>query len=507
MGDIIIGKHTLESLTSGMYSDPYVVFREYIQNATDSIDAAYKARILKHGIDKITISLNPAERQIVIEDNGLGVESENAEKTLVSIGNSQKSSDNDRGFRGIGRLSALSYCSKLTFETSYAGENIGTRITFDAKKLSDLLMASNDVDVSVIDVLQKVYFVNTFPSCETDHYFRVFLNGVEESSGLNKYDDVLDYLSQNVPVPYSPEFSWGKEIVKRLKSEGYFEKKYNIYLSFGGKTIPVYKPYKDEFLVDKGKNITDGIKDISIIKIQQASGELSAIGWIAQTNYLGSIYDKTVKGIRIRKGNILIGDSQTLNVVFKDARFNGWSVGEIFAVDTHLVPNARRDNFEKNPAFFALHEQLTTIAAGIAKDIRAASLKRNAELANAVKHTETIIKDADVALASGVSANKKGTITQKLVGAQEQLLASNPKNESDEYYQEIAFEELDMLIGTLKGATSFKAINSIDSLNKTEKKILEHVFTVIVNQLGPDADRLIDALIEDFSGNKESFYS
>ena len=28
MSSIVIGKHTLESLTSGMYSDPYVVFRE-----------------------------------------------------------------------------------------------------------------------------------------------------------------------------------------------------------------------------------------------------------------------------------------------------------------------------------------------------------------------------------------------------------------------------------------------------------------------------------------------
>ena len=503
MGDIIIGKHTLESLTSGMYSDPYVVFREYIQNATDSIDAAYKARILKHGIDKITISLNPAEREIVIEDNGLGVESESAEKTLVSIGNSQKSSDNDRGFRGIGRLSALSYCSELTFETSYTGENIGTRVIFDAKKLSDLLMASNDVDVSVIDVLQKVYFVNTFPSCETDHYFRVIMSGVEESSGLNKYDDVFDYLSQNVPVPYSPEFSWGKEIVKRLKSEGYLERKYNIYLSFGGKTIPVYKPYKDEFIVDKGKNITDKIKDISIIKIQQTSGELSAIGWLAQTNYLGSIYDKTIKGIRIRKGNILIGDSQTLNVVFKDARFNGWSVGELFAVDAHLVPNARRDNFEKNPAFFALHEQLTTIAAGIAKDIRTASLKRNAELSNAVKRTETIIKDADAALVNGVAANEKGTITQKLVGAQEQLLASSPKNESDEYYQEIAFEELDMLIGNIQGATSYKAINLSESLTKTEKKILEIVFDAIVGVDAKQSDKYIEAILAKFDSKME----
>ena len=41
-----------------------------------------------------------------------------------------------------------------------------------------------------------------------------------------------------------------------------------------------------------------------------------------------------------------------MNVVFKDARFNGWSIGEVFAVDTRLIPNARRDNFEKNPSYF-----------------------------------------------------------------------------------------------------------------------------------------------------------
>lgn len=503
MGEIVIGKHTLESLTSGMYSDPYVVFREYIQNSTDSIDAAYKARILKRGVDKITISLDPSERRIVIEDNGMGVANGNAENTLVSIGNSRKSSDNNRGFRGIGRLSALSYCSELTFETSYAGENIGTRVTFDANKLSDLLMTNDDADVSVIDVLQKIYSVNTFSECETAHYFRVVLSGVEESSGLNRYDDVVDYLSQNVPVPYSPEFSWGKEIVRRLNSKGCFEREYNIYISFGGKTVPVYKPYKDEFLVDKGKNITDKIKDISIIKMQQTSGKLSAIGWIAQTNYLGSIYDKAVRGIRIRKGNIMIGDSQTLNVVFKDARFNGWSVGEVFVMDAQLVPNARRDNFEKNPAFFALYEQLTTIAASISKDIRAASLKRNAELANAVKRTETIIKNADTALAEGVSADEKSTLTQQLVGAQEQLLASRPKNESDEYYQEIAFEELDVLIGNVRGATTYKAINLSDSLSKTEKRILELVFDAIISVDAKQGDKYIEAILTKFASKTE----
>ena len=115
---IIIGKHTLESLTSGMYSDPYVVFREYIQNSVDSIDVAISKRILKTGEDQIVVQLRPTEQEIIIRDNGIGISNIEAEKVLISIGNSQKTSDSARGFRGIGRLAALSYCKQLIFRTS-----------------------------------------------------------------------------------------------------------------------------------------------------------------------------------------------------------------------------------------------------------------------------------------------------------------------------------------------------------------------------------------------------
>ena len=71
--NIIIGKHTLESLTSGMYADPFVVFREYVQNCVDSIDNAVSQGILKRGEEQITVRLSPLERRIVIRDNGLGI--------------------------------------------------------------------------------------------------------------------------------------------------------------------------------------------------------------------------------------------------------------------------------------------------------------------------------------------------------------------------------------------------------------------------------------------------
>ena len=495
---IIIGKHTLESLTSGMYSDPYVVFREYIQNSVDAIDTAIKRGILKNGEDQIVVQLRPTEQEIIIRDNGTGIACSEAEKVLISIGNSQKTADSSRGFRGIGRLAALSYCKQVVFQTSFFGENKATIITIDANKLSDLLLDSSDLDVSVVDVLQKVYEVKTKQEKEDAHYFVVRLIGVDENSRLNAHDDVVDYLSQNTPVPYAPEFVWGKEVCNRLSKEGYDIQSYNIMVQFGTKVQVIYKPYKDKVLVDKGKSIYDAIQDIELVKIERPNGTLVAIGWLAITNYRGSIYDKSVKGIRLRKGNILVGDHQTLNVAFKDARFNGWSMGEIYATDKELIPNARRDNFEKNQAYFILFEQISLLAATITKKIRSASLKRNKELSIVMEQLDQATKMASDALDNGIVSGQKGGITQKLKSAHDAISNLAIKDNTDEHFREIAFEELDMLIGKFKGVTSYKALNTIDKLSNTEKKILERVFNTICNMEIDNANVIIDTIINEF---------
>ncbi len=495
---IIIGKHTLESLTSGMYSDPYVVFREYIQNSVDSIDTAIKKGIIRIGEDQIVVQLRPTEQEIIIRDNGTGIEQNEAEKVLISIGNSQKASDSSRGFRGIGRLAALSYCKQLVFQTSYSGENKATIITIDANKLSKLLMDSTGVDVSVVDVLQKVYEVKTKPEKENTHYFVVRLIGVDDNSKLNDHDEVVDYLSQNTPVPFDPAFVWGKEICSRLRKEACDVQSYNIMVQYGTTVQSIYKPYKDKILVDKGKSIYDNIQDIEIVKIAHPNGTLAAVGWLAKTNYMGSIYDRTVKGIRLRKGNILVGDHQTLNVVFKDARFNGWSMGEIYATDVNLIPNARRDNFEKNQTYFVLFEQLSLLAAMITKEIRSASLKRNSELSNAMEQLDKATKLASEAIDNGITSVQKGTITQKLKSAHDAVSKSIAKDKTNEYFQEIAFEELDMLIGKFKGVTSYKALNTIEKLSNTEKRILERVFNVIESMEIDNAKDIIDEIINEF---------
>ena len=65
--------------------------------------------------------------------------------------------------------------------------------------------------------------------------------------------------------------------------------------------------------------------------------------------------------------------------------------------------------------------------------------------------------------------------------AQNLLGGVSANGDADAYFQEIAFEELDMLIGRIKGATSYKALNTIEHLSTTEKHILERVFNILLS--------------------------
>ena len=73
--DISIGKFTLESLTTGMYSEPESCYREYIQNAVDSIDMAIESGLLQLEDSRIEIIVDEDHQVISIKDNGTGISS------------------------------------------------------------------------------------------------------------------------------------------------------------------------------------------------------------------------------------------------------------------------------------------------------------------------------------------------------------------------------------------------------------------------------------------------
>src|ERR1700684_2915492 len=112
--DIRIGKDVIEILTSGMYVSPVTIYREYIQNAADSIDAARSEGILSsRSRGRVAVELDHATRSERIRDNGVAIAASAALSTLLSVGASPKRGTQARGFRGVGRLSGLAYCREI----------------------------------------------------------------------------------------------------------------------------------------------------------------------------------------------------------------------------------------------------------------------------------------------------------------------------------------------------------------------------------------------------------
>ncbi len=58
----VFGKNVIETLSEGMYDNPLFLFREYIQNSADALDAALSTGIIEPNEGVIIISIIPEKR-------------------------------------------------------------------------------------------------------------------------------------------------------------------------------------------------------------------------------------------------------------------------------------------------------------------------------------------------------------------------------------------------------------------------------------------------------------
>lgn len=221
MGEPVAGKFLLEILTKGMYSNPMHVYREYIQNSTDSIDKAVADGLISESEAAIHIQIDNAKCLVLIRDNGIGISVEKAKEILLSIGDSEKNGVDERGFRGIGRLAGLAYAKEVQFITSAYGENVKTVMTCDCIKMQRLLQKSNKETTDVMETFKAIStFATDQPEDKNIHYFEVRMLGVPMDSGLLEENDVWSYLAETAPVDFdSQKFSQAQKI------RDYFEKK------------------------------------------------------------------------------------------------------------------------------------------------------------------------------------------------------------------------------------------------------------------------------------------
>lgn len=371
-----VGKFILDTLSIGMYSNPLMLLREYVQNSVDAIDEYSTKHGYKNSEPQIEITINGRSKSITISDNGFGIPIEQAWSSLHDLGRSVKKLSHNRGFRGIGRLGGLGYCSVLKFITKAKGEQVYTVSEWDCAKLRTLLSHDNQIAMDVIELIDEVVSFSQYPYHESvnDHFFSVELHNVISSRDILMNVPVIkSYLAQVAPVPFDQKkFKFANKIEEYLAVHVPKYKTYTILVNKEG----VYKPYTNE--VPIGKGIVDHISDIKFIKFQDGNHTL-AHGWLAGISLLGSISPTSnVDGIRLRTGNILVGDNYSLCELFRERRFNNYLVGEIHIVDHNIIPNSRRDGFEDNDAKDALYNEIIKgIGLPYSKTIREASSQRN----------------------------------------------------------------------------------------------------------------------------------
>lgn len=371
--EVRVGKDLLELISSAMYVEPLTAYREYLQNAADSLDEARQQGLLAGNIvGKIEIELDQVARSVRIRDNGAVPRASEAIDRLLALGGSSKRGTTARGFRGVGRLAALGYAQFLVFRTRAEGETAVTEIIWDARKLRSALA---DPDIrGLSDIIREMVEIRTVPADDRPaRFFEVEIGRITRQRGDRLLDPtaVEAYVSQIAPVPFAEDFSHGAAITSALRAVGPLGE---FVVTIDG-SPPVTRPHHDVFGFGSAEA---QVHEVKILELPGMDGGLAAIAWFAHHDYKGAIAGAAlVKGVRVRVGNIQVGDQSILEQIFPESRFNSWTVGEVHVFDQRIVPNGRRDEFEANAHYANLVNHLSPIGRDIARRCRTSSTLRS----------------------------------------------------------------------------------------------------------------------------------
>ena len=338
-----IGKYVIDSLTRSMYEDSRCIYREYIQNAADQIDIAREQHLEENDYYEIHIRIFRNQRRIEIEDTATGV-SASQQDTFKDVATSQKQRGKHKGFRGIGRLGGLGYCTTLTFETSYKGEVVKTLMHWDAAKMNRIVDDEMDESEASNVIDDCTSFEEQAESLEK-HYFKVIMENVTDDRLLD-VNNIRNYLSMVAPVDYPTQFGIFSSKIKRyVQNNNIALDVYNIFIGDESGEEQIYKGYTTK--IKDARNGDYDIRDIKIFDRKDKDSNLIYWGWYSVSELRGQIPANNVAyGIRLRCKNIQVGDERTCRNFFLaegDKRFSQYFYGELYVETLQLMPDARRD--------------------------------------------------------------------------------------------------------------------------------------------------------------------
>lgn len=514
----VFGKNVIETLSEGMYDNPLFLFREYVQNAADAIDAAVHEKILKKGTGQIEVVVNADERLITFEDNGIGIPHRSVKKMLANIGDSQKDRKTHKGFRGIGRLGGLGYCQKVRFETSAKGESVRSILEWDARNLHDILADKND-KVHAGQLIRRITSTWDEDSKANEHFFKVSLVNVNESSDeLLDEDAVRKYLSMVAPVPFDyAKFPFvGK--IEEFIADKQLPKPHEYQLNLNGDEV--CKGYETPLDIGKGKPI-----EILDVECRTVFADKVCVGWywFCISRFEGVLPKKCwQRNIRLRKSNIQIGEANCLSnhpkrgdALWREDRGNNYFIGEIHALDENLIPNSRRDYFNQDDACRRFEKALQTEFRELHDLYHDASAMRSAaknlKVALEAKHAFAVKEDSGAFYSAGdrekerqkVEAKQKKAKQAKRtidkIAAKAGSVASPadiaPLAKVVEVYQPETkhYSEEKPIVTDHSPKQGFVK----EALTKSQQHVLNIVFDVLERKLPPDeADAIREEILE-----------
>ena len=497
--EVFVGKDVLELLSSSMYVNPLTIFREYVQNATDAIDDAVSAGLLGSTKDgRVEINLDHIDRRVVIRDNGVGLSNAEFPARMLSFGASAKRGTDARGFRGVGRLSALGYVQKLVFRARAKGDTKVLEAAWDGRIVKKLL-GSTDAESDLRSIVKEAVTLKRLdPEDYPAHFFEVELikpRRIANDRLLNE-TEIANFVSQVCPCPFSPEFAFGADITSLLEAHGRAGRTYNVHINEAEE--PICRPYRNEVTYSDTKRAT--LQSLKSFEIESIDGETAAIGWLIHHDYLGAIpVAQGVRGLRARVGNIQVGHDRLFHEVFPEDRFCSWTIGEVHVLDGRVVPNGRRDEFESNAHLDNIIVHLRPIGAEVARECRISSQKRNRQKTFELA-ADKVYEKLDVLKQGAVSAGYAKTI-REAIGA---LLAEMRKLTEFDLFEDEERRRLrsqQRKIEKAVDACTAKAARDVfenlpQRKQATYKEVFDLIYDCSVNQVAAKSliDRMLDRL-------------
>jgi molecular chaperone HtpG len=453
----LVGKDLLEQLMFSLYPDAETIYREYLQNACDSINEASELGIIEKKDGHVSINIDKFHHTITIEDNGTGIKADEAEMTLKYIAHSKKKKESAAGFYGIGRLVGGGYCKQLSFFTSAHGENVASEMVFDMDQIREILEDDED-NSSASEVIHKVtIFRNNIAEEPQKHYFKVVLKDIlpDYHDVLLDEDKITAYLKQVAPIPYEATFFNNLIKPNITKDDSKYLNYYNqlnaVNVSIND-IVGLEKPYEikfkgteHEYTDDDGsiRKYNAPINEIRFFSIADPQlGDL-AWGWYVYTpagTQIKAIDPYTqenvlTRSIRLRCHNIQVGDENVLNKYFKQARSHVYFNGEVFIINQDIKPTADRSDIAPTSVAKKFQAKLEEFFRSDLEKLYQEANKANKQLENIRKADEEIRKIEE---SNEIPAESKATelakqqeIKQKSQNALGKIIAkSNDDNQT-----------------------------------------------------------------------------